>query len=1262
MIEFTEDHILQLNDTDLRILVLKLCEAEASARSLPISGISAGGNQTAADGGIDVRVDFGSLNPANIDFIKRAHTGFQVKCSDMPAAKIKAEMRPGGVLRPVIEELANANGAYILVVSKGSFADGPLKNRLEAMRAALADLPNRDSLYVDFYDRGKLAQWVQSYPGVEMWARDRIAQTLHGWRAHGPWSRGEPTTAYHYDNSGIVFRKFSNENSPMSAADCIDALRRLLAKPGGVARIVGLSGVGKNRLAQALFEPSYGALTPLDSAAAIYGDLGSMLEPAAREMLHRLGIIGKKSIVIIDNCNPATHTALSEIVRKFSSFLSLLTIEYDVVDDSEDEESHVFELKPSSDLVASEILIDRAPYLTEVERYRIIEFSSGNSQVALTLAQSFKKGKSIGVLTDAQLFDRIFLQGRPNDQEVYKAAEACSLVYSFDKLDLDSELSEMRILASVNGLTPIQLSRCVSKLERRDLVQARSNWRAFLPHALANRMAKKVLEEIPGDYLLEHFRKTDRLFKSFCRRLGYLHDCDNARHIAEKWIGNGNWLANLTASNSTQLSAFFNISPLAPAKALSAIEESLSFGDDAYKKHSGFMTREWVSLIRKIGYEAKYFERAADLVLIYVERESDGWTNAKAAWVEFFHVELSGTLAPPHQRAAYLSKLFKNSSAKVRGLAVDGVGAMLEVSQIIATYDTAFGAHPRTSGWAPKSQDELVQWYEIALNLAQDAFLSGGDVRRKICEILAGKFRELWHLGFTQKKISSMFTSMAHEADWLGGWVAAKLSLCLDAKNISSEERENLKALSNSLAPNTLRSKILAYVISHGGGALDIADVGDDDCNSSEIFSPSNWDLANERAFELGVESSNNEPILLSVLPNAFLENGERLFEFGRGIGSGCKQPHDMWGKIGGAYVNQPGLDKNWRVLAGFFDGLRSRSDGSFDEILDKLVDDSAFFDIFPGLQGRVTDDAGVARLEKCLSLHKAPAMLFNVKCQIDGGEGLLPDIFADTLRKILPMHGGLSAVARTLIFTIGQFKEKKINTPLCIAEICCELMLEYDYESHDQLMGHYLYKIAHQASVLPKFPEVLPAFLEKLANSILDYKKYTHTLGELVRFLFETYPSASLSGFLLSGSDWKKSSYRVQFTLHREYIIQYATDDDILIWVREDVANRAHLVAAEVEVLTAGEDGLQWSNLVKELLELTKNEGLILEALAWRLNPSAWFGSVEETLHPILVFVEKLAEGSEDLSGWATQNAHQIKSRISSQTKAIQSEEQSFE
>ena len=86
---------------------------------------------------------------------------------------------------------------------------------------------------------------------------------------------------------------------------------------------------------------------------------------------------------------------------------------------------------------------------------------------------------------------------------------------------------------------PRGLYRSVAELQRRELVQQRSVWRAVLPHAIANRLAATALQNIPYDEIAKHLmtRSAERLMRSLSRRLGYLHASKEAVAIVRNWLG-----------------------------------------------------------------------------------------------------------------------------------------------------------------------------------------------------------------------------------------------------------------------------------------------------------------------------------------------------------------------------------------------------------------------------------------------------------------------------------------------------------------------------------------------------------------------------------------------------------------------------------------------------------------------------------------------------------------------------------------------------
>ena len=277
MFEITGDHIAELSDEDLRGLIGILCEAEMRRRGLPVSAITWGGDQNAKDGGLDVRVSLPATTLIE-GFVSRPSTGFQVKKSDMPRSAVIEEMRPKGVIRPSIAALAEESGAYVMVSADGSTTDTALKDRRAAMAEAMQGVPHADKLALDFLDRGRVATWVRDHPGIIPWVRKKIGKAIPGWCSYGAWSHAPDANNPDYlaDDAARIRTGTQGEGDGFSAIDGINRIRDVLRTPGQVVRLVGLSGVGKTRLLEALFDAKIGA-NALDPALAAYTDAADTL-------------------------------------------------------------------------------------------------------------------------------------------------------------------------------------------------------------------------------------------------------------------------------------------------------------------------------------------------------------------------------------------------------------------------------------------------------------------------------------------------------------------------------------------------------------------------------------------------------------------------------------------------------------------------------------------------------------------------------------------------------------------------------------------------------------------------------------------------------------------------------------------------------------------------------------------------------------------------------------------------------------------------
>jgi hypothetical protein len=308
--------------------------------------------------------------------------------------------------------------------------------------------------------------------------------------------------------------------------------------------LIGLSGVGKTRLVQALFDDRVGERA-LNPSNAFYTDMSYNPDPDPRTFAKQLIANKTRAILIIDNCPPDLHRLLTQVCSGLDNTISLLTVEYDVKDDLP-EETRVFRLEPYSNDFVEKLIRKCFPHINQVDAGTIANFSGGIARIAIMLAGTIVNGETLSDFHDEELFKRLFQQRNAPDKDLLISAEVFSLVYSFEGTDTDSEKSELKFLASlVENKSGLGLYRDIQTLIDRDLLQSRGIWRALLPQAIADRLAKSALKTIPKNNLVQAFlnRGSKRLIKSFTRRLGYLHDSSEAVSIVNGWLSPDGWIA-----------------------------------------------------------------------------------------------------------------------------------------------------------------------------------------------------------------------------------------------------------------------------------------------------------------------------------------------------------------------------------------------------------------------------------------------------------------------------------------------------------------------------------------------------------------------------------------------------------------------------------------------------------------------------------------------------------------------------------------------
>ncbi|MEM5388332.1 hypothetical protein VSR68_32910 [Paraburkholderia phymatum] len=1194
MFDITDDHIARLNDVDLRELVARLCEAELESLELSPAAVTWGGNQTASDGGLDVRVAL--PNSAAIDgYIPRLQTGFQVKKPDMARASILQEMRPDGEIRPAIAELVRAAGAYVIVSSASSVSDSALRNRRNAMIEALDGVADAANLATDFYDRRRMASWTNRHPGLVAWVRERVGSSVSGWRPHGAWSATAKSAGAEYLMDDTLRADLDTaEGFQTSARDALDAISKDLAAPRAVVRLVGLSGVGKTRFAQALFDRRIGT-SSLPASLAIYTNLTDEPDPPPVALLTNLIANGKRAVLVVDNCPPDLHERLTETCRRENSKVSLLTIEYDVRDD-QPEGTHVVRLHQASAGLITDLIQGQFPHLSRVDSETIARAAGGNARVALALAETVERGGSVAGLSNEALFDRLFRQRQDRDNDLLRTAQACAMVYSFDGESHDGESAELPRVAALAGQTSEQTYRHVNELLRRELVQKRGVWRALLPHALANRLASRAIEDTPYSLIEEHLLTHPRLARSFSRRLFYLHEQPKVVAIADNWLAPDGWLGSVAELNDLGRAMFENIAPISPEATLTALERAMGGGASTQLR---YWTRR-INILRALAYEPAFFRRSAEL-LARIATEPD--KTAADAFLSLFQIRLSGTCAPIELRLEVIATLLHSSEEAARKLGLDALNRTLQTEHFNSFGQFDFGSRSRGYGLHPSTVEDIAGWFHLGLRLLDEVASTTPSLATPLRTVLTQRLRGLWKYGYVHLEVDALMRKFAVGTFWPDGWGACRQALHFLADS-SDPHLSRLTALEQALRPITLSDKVRAIVL-HEGNTIHVDALLDTDGPTE-----TSHDRIKAAASSLG-ESVAADRATFEELLAEMLTKGRWAFPFGRGLAAGSRNRRRTWICFVEQLTELPAERRRIDVLCGFLAWLWENERSLADELLDAAVDDPTLRTAFPYLQASVQlDERAAKRLGTALDLDIAEIGSYSCLGLGRTTAALPADALRDLLLEIAARPGGPNTALNVLFMHIWGIDRTAALPPELVdagKRILPQVEFSEDTAHRDMEIAHVAKNVLGMPDAHTSAVDFMDRFGKAVSQRRASWSDYTDTL----RVFFELHPEAVLD-VLLQAPLIQYAVETFAESSNRPNPADAISSEQLIAWCEKEAELRYLQAARIIGYSKSDEDvgGLTWSEQAAALLKHAPDPIAVLRIFVEKMSPYSWSGS----------------------------------------------------
>ena len=1248
MFEISKHQLRQLNDADLRELVARLCEAELKNAGAPVSALKWGGAQTAPDKGLDIECcieddDFSG------DFLPSARTGIQVKKSKMPDSKIKKEMSPKGQLRPVFSELARNNGCYVIVSLHDDLVSRKVNAREKTMRKQLEMIKEQGDLQVRFYGCSELANWLRQYPAVQLWVRERLGISLSGWKPFGRWS----TTPPHVNDDlicekGIAIILPGREREKLDILQGIDAIRELVGTSKKTLRIVGLSGVGKSRIVQALFEESVGN-NSLDKNRAIYADLGEDINPSAREVLERLIAEESSAVLVLDNCPSSTHNQLAGRVSS-SSNIRLVTVEYDIQEDRP-EVTNVVRINAEGTEIAETLIKRRYPHLGQVNARRLAELSGGNARLALALADAVSEEESLSGFSNAELFDRLFYQRDVKNIDLLKAAEVLSLVYSFSINPDEDGVDELSVLSGLLGQDRLTLYRAAQTLVDRQLAQKRGNWRAVLPHALSNRLAKKALKNIPVHNILDAFEglQNTRLLKSFGKRLGYLHDHEVSQDIVKSWFSPGGLLHDFSQLDDDFIQLLLNVAPVVPEYVLSAIEAQ----DTSGKTKAFFSTKNpvfsvFVNLLTTIAYDPDLFERCIILLAKFVLSEMEEKdNNGQDRFFGLFSLYLSGTEATPDVREKVCRHFLLSENLKEQQLGLRMLKAALQSAHWSSIGTFEFGARPRSYGYNPKTYEEQDQWFMRFISLALEmASTKNIELSDQVRDLLANELRGLWEYPGLRTTLGNLAKALNDQRPWLEGWLAVRSIKHYDYSKGSNHEisadAELLNKLDETLRPRQLADEVRIYVLSQNQFRLDEKFDFDD----NQKWEKSNK-RATERAYSLGIAVAKEPTVMDEILQDIFTAQSVYITEFGKGLASRSNDLHTLWESLVGALEFVGDRAHHCKVLNGVLQVIHNRDELLADRILEEAVQSRTLRRFIVELQLSVPlDRTGVKRLLRALDFEDTPSFQFQVLAWHYPLDTLREEDLRDLMLKILDRPDGALTIIHGLYQRLDILEQEKISLSSDLKKIGLVASAALLRHKSDQCDSYPLSEVLKSCIDETEFPketsdvfDAYSACLKKSYGYGSEIKVIETVLAEKATFRFLD---------LIFFDPGQKDYYYRKISNERSRPLSNVNIATLFNWCRQgNFQERLSMISEAIYPFEeeTQSDSVVLSEQAHAILDATEDPLTVLRNFSAFVHPDVWSGSAADIIAKrCQAFEVLLKHNRSDIRNMAATQISQIK------------------
>jgi hypothetical protein len=1243
----TNKHIESLNDKQLTKILSRLLYLEADKNKISKSSVNCSMEITVSDGGEDASIKW-SNGPDNTDWFRCRNNLFQCKATEMAPSKCKDEIlfkdKNGDVkLKPMVEKVLDDGGCYILFYNR-SLNSKYIGERINKFREAIKEAGKvyYNSSCIVIYDANKIAEWVNNYLAaiIEVLEYNRIClpANLLTW---SEWSGYEE------------YRKYSFETDE-TIESYIKQLREHFSQDeiNKVARIIGLSGLGKTRIALEVFRKDGTQEREILHNKVVYIDINNK-ENEVVHLIIELRRIGISGIIVVDNCSIEMHKKLVREIEHQESKLSILTLDFNL--ENITAPYPIIQINQISTDVIKKIIKQSYKNIPEDDINRIADFAQGFPQMAVLISEARLNGEdTIGTLNDTEIANKL-LWGRDNEDELkLEVIKSCAIFENFGFYD-DRSIEKDYIAENIcdDRIDKEKFYKHAQYFIKKGILDKRGRYLAVTPLPLAIRLAAEwwrecspekgkriILSEMPNN-----------MVEFLCKQIGKLHFVEEARSLTSDLCSDTGPFGQAEVLTTKRGGRIFRaLSRVNPSAATMAIFNAFKRYSLEELKVITSERRDLVWALEDLAFWEETFDDAVRTLIMFSASENETWSNnATGVTKQLFHIFLSGTQATPQQRLSLLRETLSKKEEEYKAIAVKLLGSAIQTQGFSRTLGTERqGTRPTQEEWKPSLWKEVFDYWEEALSILSNIAKNGDSLANDAREAIILNFRGLVQYG----RMEALDTSLKIVGEslnyiWPSLNEAINKTIKFDGSKLPSIGREKLVEWLQIFTPRSFSDSLRLIV------SIPSRD-HEKDIEGHYV------DISAIRCREFVKECLDNINELYSNLIIIYTGEQRQGYVFGEELGLSIKEPQLFIEQSIECLKNAS--SPNPIVLASFLKALRIKDS----ELADKTLDSMCFDNILKNHLPYITSIINPMNRD----IDRIINLLYDKKMNISGFRSLsygrpMEKIEVENINKLCMALCNFNTEGKFIALEIINSYDQKLPFLMdTLKALVLDIDIIYNFNTFSQMDDYYWeenVKFLLNTDEGETYANKLYSIIRNNLNSDEFNIDRDRTYEKILSIIFEKYPKETwnlvVNDLLELGEE---ESQKLEDLLGADWLyiddgaslIEMVNEHYVIESIKKYGESLALIISRVIRKYDNDGNEVRFNPVLKYIIEnYGANNIDMLNDIAFRMGPTSWVGSLLPQYEDKIKVLSEYAEHNElTIKNWA-------KERIKALTEVINRE-----